>query len=143
MGEKWSEGGRQKNVKAGGEGERRQERACVGSVEKKWCPAVNSITHTVTKEQDSKRRAKLVHTCSPTLVGQLDRRAIKVPVKLSCTSARKCHFYSLTSCPPPNLKSHSIIHSVAKWVFQTTSVVTQNTASEWFQAGSGLITVHI
>lgn len=65
---------------------------------KKWCPAVNSITHTVPKEQDSEEWAKLVHTCSLTLVEQSDWVAIKVPVKLACTSARKMSLLlSLTS----------------------------------------------
>lgn len=65
---------------------------------KKWCPAVNSITHTVPEEQDSEEWAKLVHTCSLTLVEQSDWLAIKVPVKLACTSARKMSLVlSLTS----------------------------------------------
>lgn len=50
---------------------------------KKWSPAVNSITYTATEEQDSKEWTKLVHTRSPTLVGQLDRLAIKVAVKVA------------------------------------------------------------
>lgn len=81
---------------------------------KNWCPAVNSITHTATKEQDSKKRAKLECTCSPTLVGQLGRLAIKVPVKLARTSARKCHFL-----PPSSFVPHWISHwspSHVRWL---------------------------
>ena len=45
--------------------------------------------HPVAEEQDSKERAQLVHTCSLTLVEQSDWLAIKVPVQLASTSARK------------------------------------------------------
>lgn len=119
------------------EKEKRSDRKHMSDSVKRSGVQLLTPLHTQLQKNRTARSGLNWCTRSPTLVGQLDRLAIKVPVKVAWTSARKISLlHPFSICPKFSMGNHShILYLSDSGTFQATFRESTHLRRELTQTG--------